>query len=112
LIRIHDESMWLDVKHLIAKEAIRDIASLCSSRPIPRWKSINEQEIIEMNSLTFEGKEIVLRTIEDPVIRYATMVIGHKFFLLSNDFTISIVVVYTTIDMIRRGMDYDLCEII
>lgn len=62
--------------------------------------------------MTLEGKELILRTIEYPVIKYVAMIIGHKVCLPSNDLIVSTIVVHTTIDMVRRGMDYDLCELL
>lgn len=54
--------------------------------------------------MTLEWKEIYLRLIVDLVIRYATMVIGHKFSLSSNDLIVFATIVHTAIDMVKRGI--------
>lgn len=43
LSRIHDGSLWIDEAHLITKEAIRDVTSLCSSIPLPKIKAMDEK---------------------------------------------------------------------
>lgn len=62
--------------------------------------------------MNFEGKVIDLRSIVDLVIRYASMVIGHKVCIPKNDLLVSTIVVHTSVDMVKRGMDYDFCELL
>jgi hypothetical protein len=79
LIRIHDESFWINGAHVIPKEKIRYVTSLRSFEPVIERNFVKVNELIERISATLEGKEVILKKIVNPTIWYATRFIGHKF---------------------------------
>jgi len=112
LSRVHDNFLWLNKPFKITKDAIRAVTSLHSSRGLPILKSVKNQTVTEATGSKFDKRAMTIEDITDLDIKFASMIIGYKIYHSSRENSVSGTAVYTAYEMLRKNVDYDLCELL
>jgi hypothetical protein len=94
---IHAKFMWLDMPHMINKDAIRDINGLCSTRPFLALNYINNEMVMKLTRSNFDKCALIVNDIEDPTIKYASMVIDYRILYAKRDKFISTTIIHKKI---------------
>lgn len=66
--------------------------------------------VIELTGATYNKKNLVVNPIRNPIVRYATMLIGYKIYFTNRDNSMSAITINVAYEIVEKRMDYDLCE--
>lgn len=66
---------------------------------------------MKLTNTKFDKFSLMVNGIDDPMVKYASMMIGYKIFYKNRENLVSTTVIHTTHQMVKEGLDFDLCEI-
>lgn len=70
--------MWLDRLHKITKEVIHAVIRFCSTDEVPLLRSVPKNDVEKMIGSRWDGRSMTVNNINDPAMKYASMVIGYR----------------------------------
>jgi hypothetical protein len=112
LIKLHDKFLWIEKLGLITKEVRREITRLHATGLVPVFKSVKNKDVMELTRATFDQRDITMNTIENPIVRYAYMVIRYKIYYSNKENFVFSREIHVAYEMVEKGEDCDLCDFI
>jgi hypothetical protein len=78
LRRMHDKLLWMKNYHLITKEMIKFVTRIYDIGAVLVLKYVNNEVVMKLASAIFGGRALTTKPISNPIVRYASIMIGHK----------------------------------
>lgn len=110
LSKIHNQFMWLDRAHKITKEDTHAVTGLWATGEVPVLRTIPKNEVARLTKSKWDGRAMTINEIEDPGVKYSSMVIGYRVYHSSRTNGILGAAIHTAYQMVKENADYDLAE--
>lgn len=104
--------MWLYLSHIITRDTIRVVTSMCSTKLVFTLKAVEIEVVMKLVGVNFDKHALMVNDIDDMVVKYASMMIFYKIFHTNRENFISSTVIHIAFYIVNKGEYIDLCELL